>query len=292
MPVYNGEKYLKESIESILSQSFRDFEFIIINDGSTDNSYEIIQYYSQLDNRIKVINQENKGIVASLNIGIMAAQGDFIARMDADDISHNDRFKKQLDYINDNELDIIGCNYFEISESGNLISLRIVPHDKEIIDLSLCHSVPFAHPSVMFRRQFIIDNKLLYGQGEYVTAEDLSLWISMHDKKARFGNHKEILFSYRVLNSSLSRNKRKLILSDSSKLFNIFCKKNKSKLINIIDNNLQKEPDNRDAKFICASIIKLLIRHGQLKYCKKLFLFPKKMVIECFLSELNKVVKL
>lgn len=84
--VYNGEKYLSEAIESVLNQTYKDFEFIIINDGSTDNSLEIIKKYQNQDERIVLISRENKGLVSSLNEGIEKAKGKYIARMDADDI--------------------------------------------------------------------------------------------------------------------------------------------------------------------------------------------------------------
>ena len=87
MPVYNGDKYLVESLESILHQTYRNFELIIINDGSTDNSMAIIESYAKTDENIIIISRENKGLVASLNEGIILAKGDYIARMDADDIS-------------------------------------------------------------------------------------------------------------------------------------------------------------------------------------------------------------
>ncbi|HIP11775.1 MAG TPA: glycosyltransferase family 2 protein, partial [Arcobacter sp.] len=96
LSVYNGEKYLDEAIESILNQTYQDFEFIIINDGSTDKSLEIIEKYKKEDNRIVVISRENKGLIYSLNEGISQAKGKYIARMDADDISLATRFEEQV----------------------------------------------------------------------------------------------------------------------------------------------------------------------------------------------------
>src|SRR4030042_1971241 len=99
MSVYNGEKYLKEAVESILNQTFRDFEFIIINDGSTDGTGAILASYQQKDARIRIYNQENQGLIASLNRGCQLARGEYIARMDADDISLPQRLQRQLDYM-------------------------------------------------------------------------------------------------------------------------------------------------------------------------------------------------
>lgn len=118
MPVYNSEKYLKESIESILNQSYSDLEFIIINDGSTDNSFKIIKEYAKLDKRINVISRENKGIVYSLNEAIRLAKGEYIARMDADDISAPKRIEKQISFLKSHrDIDILGT---QVKVVGNI----------------------------------------------------------------------------------------------------------------------------------------------------------------------------
>ena len=103
MSVYNGEPYLKQSIESILCQTFEDFEFIIINDGSTDNSWEIIKVYAERDSRIVPVTQKNIGLTKSLNKGLHRANGEYIARQDADDISFKDRLEKQIKYFKINK---------------------------------------------------------------------------------------------------------------------------------------------------------------------------------------------
>ena len=108
MSVYNGQDYLDEAIQSILKQTYKDFEFIIINDGSIDKSLEIIEKYKQQDERIVLISRENKGLIASLNEGIEKARGKYIARMDADDISLPNRFEEQLK-IMENDKEIVGC---------------------------------------------------------------------------------------------------------------------------------------------------------------------------------------
>src|SRR5580698_9685158 len=101
MPVYNGEKYIKEALESILQQTFIDFEFLIINDGSTDNSVSIIKSFN--DNRIRLIhNEKNSGLVYSLNKGIGLSNGEYIARMDCDDVSIPERLEKQVGFLNSN----------------------------------------------------------------------------------------------------------------------------------------------------------------------------------------------
>ena len=118
MSVYNGEKYLREAIDSILNQTFKDFEFIIVNDGSTDNSLKIIKSYN--DPRITIINQKNTGLAKALNEGIKIAKGKFIARMDADDISEPERFKKEYKFMHvHDECVALGTNAIIIDENGN-----------------------------------------------------------------------------------------------------------------------------------------------------------------------------
>src|SRR4051812_10668575 len=99
MPVYNCQRYLASAIGSILTQSYADFEFVIVDDGSTDRSREIIEGFAKKDSRVKLISRPNTGIVGALNDGVAAARGKYIARMDADDISMPERFQKQLDYM-------------------------------------------------------------------------------------------------------------------------------------------------------------------------------------------------
>lgn len=125
MPVFNGGRYLKSAIESILNQTYYNFELVIINDGSTDNSLEIIQQYSRIDKRIIFVSRKNKGLVYSLNEAIKLSSGDYIARMDADDISHNERFEKQVSLLDQNpDLYLVGVNFELIFEEGVTENLK------------------------------------------------------------------------------------------------------------------------------------------------------------------------
>src|SRR4051812_30773328 len=127
MPVLNGEKYLREATESILNQTFKDFEFIIINDGSTDRTEEIIQSFA--DPRIVYIkNEKNVGLSRVFNQGIRAAQGTYIARMDADDISLLHRFEKELEYLENNpKIDIVGSAMMIIDAEGKKVRKALRP---------------------------------------------------------------------------------------------------------------------------------------------------------------------
>lgn len=197
MPVYNGAEYLPESIESILKQSFIDFEFLIIDDGSTDNTFEIIKKYANLDHRIQAIhNKNNIGIASSLNIGLARSKAPLIARMDADDISTTDRLEKQWNFLKNNpEIDVIG-SYYRIYE----FLWRIVktPSNHENILSRLLFDTSFFHPTVMFRKHTVLESTNGY-RIETTPAEDYDLWCRLaEDKNIIFSNIKETLLRYRI----------------------------------------------------------------------------------------------
>ncbi|RLC61459.1 MAG: hypothetical protein DRI01_08460 [Chloroflexi bacterium] len=152
MSVYNGEKYLREAIESILNQTFTDFEFLIVNDGSTDGSLEIIQGYP--DERIRVINNEqNIGLTRSLNKAISQAKGEYIARQDADDISLPERFEQQLRYFDQYpEVALLGTSVYKIDEQGRVVGRIIVPAEP---GGNLLRANQFSHGSTIFKREVV-----------------------------------------------------------------------------------------------------------------------------------------
>ena len=127
MPVYNSAPFLAEAIESILSQTLRDFELLIVYDNSNDSSLEIIRNYQQVDNRIKIIYGINNGLIGALNQGMEAAQGKFVARMDSDDISLPLRFEKQVQLMESVGGDICGCHFLIINDIGKLVDAKLVP---------------------------------------------------------------------------------------------------------------------------------------------------------------------
>lgn len=210
MPVYNGEKYLKESIESILTQTYREFEFIIINDGSTDKSLEIIEYYSSLDNRIKVISRENKGLVYSLNEGVKLSTGRYIARMDADDISYKDRFQKQIDYLLDNQ-DVYILGTF-VEAIGNSEKKEFIENyfnqtwDENSAKERIKECCMILHPTAMIKREALIELKGY--RNKYNIMEDDDLWIRAFKKGYKISNYSEVLLKYRLHNESKSNTER------------------------------------------------------------------------------------
>ena len=193
MPVYNGAKYLVDSINSVLSQSFVNFEFIIIDDGSTDHSFQILQSYQQLDKRINLISRENRGLVSTLNEAISVARGIWIARMDQDDIALAHRLERQLEWIQMTGADISGSWVQRFGSSDS----RIVklPQTDEAIKTEMLFTSPFAHPSVMMRTKLI--SQLKYDQALEL-AEDYDLWVRAAKVGWKMTNVPEVLLMYRV----------------------------------------------------------------------------------------------
>lgn len=240
MPVYNAENFLHEAIQSVLNQDYIDFEFIIIDDGSTDNSPLIINCYK--DSRIRYFRHEkNLGLIDSLNHGIKLSQGKYIARMDADDICHFERFKKQLVKLENSNADICGCHWHVINEKGKLIDNVIVPIESYYFPLSLSNGSPFAHGSVMIRSDFIKKNNLLYGSEKY--AEDLKLWIEFFERGAILTNCNEFLFSYRNVNTSVSKINRSNYTKTALMLRRNFVKKNYNVCVDTIKFSLNNIND-------------------------------------------------
>lgn len=189
--VYNGATYLREAVESILNQSYSDFEFIIVNDGSTDNTVEILNEYT--DSRIvRINNQENIGLARSLNRAIETAQGELIARMDADDISAPDRFKKQVAYLDaEEEVAVLGTCMKQIDAVGNNLGILNVPCSHNLIKWKMLFETSMFHATVMMRKKDL--DRVGNYSPDYQHIEDTELWIRMIDN-ARFSNLNEVLY--------------------------------------------------------------------------------------------------
>ncbi len=172
MPVYNGQDFLKEAIESILNQTYVYLEVLIINDGSIDASEEIILSYT--DDRIVYLkHKENKGLINTLNSGLSLSKGKYIARMDADDISLPSRIEKQLFFLESNFA--VGLVGSAVTVFGDRDEFVVYPRENEDLQLASLFYNPFCHPSVMIRKQIIDDNKLSFKK-EYLHAEEYKLW--------------------------------------------------------------------------------------------------------------------
>ena len=195
LPVYNGEPFLADALESILAQSFRDFELIAIDDGSRDASGEILDRLAARDDRVRVVHQTNAGIVAALNRGLALARGELIARMDADDLAHPERFARQVVFLDAHaEIAVVGCAVTLIDRVGNRIRDVEYPLASEAVAAFLACGSPLAHPAVMMRRAAVL---AAGGYREaYLHAEDYDLWLRMAERY-RIANLPDRLLRYR-----------------------------------------------------------------------------------------------
>ena len=183
MPVYNGEQFLDKSINSILNQTFNNFEYIIINDGSTDDSLKIIESYE--DSRIKIINfSKNMGISAALNNGLNVAKGDYIARQDQDDISHPERFMLQVEYLKNNDVDLVDANFIFIDENDQYIQDYGKRYFNPEETLSHLFFYELVHASIMCKRLIFTKYNIQYRKRP---TEDYDLFIRLAKAGMRAG---------------------------------------------------------------------------------------------------------
>ena len=199
LPVFNAEKFVAQAIESILQQTFTDFELIVIDDGSNDRSLEILKKYASSDKRITIISRENRGLVASLNQGIAAACGQWIARMDADDIALPQRFERQLQWLAKTDADICG-SWVKLFGTPDR---RVIKHPQtdEAIKMKMIFCTPFAHPAVMIKTEFI--KQLRYNK-VWEKCEDYDLWERATRAGGKMINVPEILLLYRQHKKQIS----------------------------------------------------------------------------------------
>jgi glycosyltransferase involved in cell wall biosynthesis len=195
MSVYNGERFLKPAVDSILKQTFREFVFLILNDGSRDKTAEILEGYD--DPRLRVVeNRENTGLAKSLNRGLEVAETEYIARMDADDISHPDRLEKQIRYLDENpEVGLLGTRYVRIDEDGRERGEIYVPIGRDNIKRNLLVRNSFCHGSVVFRKS-VIERAGFYNE-DITVAQDYDLWLRVADL-CPVENYPEVLHKWRV----------------------------------------------------------------------------------------------
>lgn len=197
LPVFNGGSFLDLAIKSILAQSFTDFELIILNDGSTDQSIKVIKYFAEKDSRIVVVDRENRGLVATLNEGVQLARADLIARMDADDVCDLHRFERQFAYLTTNSNCVaVGSRILLIDPDGLPIRVFVDALQHDEIDSGNMSGVGshICHPTVMFRR----DAALLVGgyRDEFRHAEDVDLFLRLAEV-GKLANLREVLLNYR-----------------------------------------------------------------------------------------------
>jgi glycosyltransferase involved in cell wall biosynthesis len=203
MPVYNGSRYLGAAIESILTQTYTDFVFFIIDDGSQDNSYEIISKYAARDSRIQHFRQPNAGLITTLNRYFSKVETEFIARMDCDDISLPDRFAKQVSFLESHpDVGIVGSAVRHMNESLNeVIEEAVFPDTHVKILWKMLYTSGFSHPATMFRNEVVKKIGTYAENAKHV--EDYDLFLRAKDV-TNLANLRQTLLIYRNHNSSVS----------------------------------------------------------------------------------------
>lgn len=217
MSVYNDERYLKKSINSILAQDFKNFEFLILDDGSNDSSFSILKKYAKEDKRIKIYrNKRNIGLTKSLNILLRKARGLFIARMDSDDISLPRRLAEEYKFLTENkEIFLTGTRINHINSIGNITSSPILPVSSSEISEILPVINCIYHPTIMFR------NEGYKYREKFIYAQDYDFYLNLLSFGKKFYNLEEILLLYRITKSSLSNRKgvKQKIFAEKAKEF-------------------------------------------------------------------------
>jgi glycosyltransferase involved in cell wall biosynthesis len=226
MPVFNSESFLTDAIESILKQSYANFEFLIVNDGSTDNSLRILNEYKKKDKRIIIHNQENFGIERALNNGISISRGEYIFRMDSDDISTSDRIESQLKFMIANNIDVCGSWAKCFGSSNKIIKTNVFNKD---IKTAMFFLSPFVHPTMAFKAYVLREEKY---SDTFSHAEDYYLWTRLAMKKIVFGNLPKICLYYRVHNNQVSSKERKIQESSTMKIRKLYYNSVSEKLPN------------------------------------------------------------
>jgi len=204
MSVYNGTLYLREAVESILNQTFGDFEFIVVDDGSTDSTWDILNRYARCDERILLFrNPENVGLTKSLNMGLRKARGRFIARQDGDDISFPERLASQMAYLQrHDDVGLLGTAYYKADSQGRR-SARVYRHpqtDTEIRWKMLFHNA-FCHTSVILRRELFVAGNDLYNE-DLPYSQDYDLWVRVL-RRTCAANLPKPLVAFRMHESSI-----------------------------------------------------------------------------------------
>lgn len=199
MTVFNGERFLREAIESCLAQTYANLELIIIDDGSTDSSLEIINSFDD-DKMVLLINETNKGQSYSRNRGIKESSGQYIAIMDADDIAYKERIQKQLDYLINNDADICFTWADLIDSEGKVIGVKKTTGNINLLRAKLFFECPLIHPTVFWRKSTFIQYDLWYNE-QFTYAQDYELW-SRAIRQVKFAVIGESLLKFRFRNEA------------------------------------------------------------------------------------------
>lgn len=205
--VYNGAQYVSETIESVLSQGLGDFEYVIVNDGSTDDTESILSHYASIDSRIRVITKTNEGVASARNTGLRSARGEYLLTIDSDDLCLPGRFKNQYELMEARK-DVVVCGSLMKIFGNNFVSTSSQATDNDSIRATMLFRPSIANSTSCVRMSYIRKNDILYNDS-FVCAEDFDFWARIaNDDSALFCNIGFPLVAYRVHQESLTQSKR------------------------------------------------------------------------------------
>lgn len=257
MPVYNAECYLREAIESIIDQTFAGYKFLIINDGSTDNSENIIQSFD--DGRIQYIKHErNRGLIATLNEGFELATSEYIVRMDADDISLLQRIERQVAFMDLNPDIAISGTWLSVINSGHVIAH---PRKTDECKIKLLKDTVLGHPSVILRRAAVNKSEIKFST-DSLHAEDYRFWVDAAIAGLKIANIPEVLVEYRVHDEQVSalgymqqrETGNKIKLSYGQKFFNDLIADKTDLYMNLVNGSVTTFTDLKKAELLVEQL--------------------------------------
>ena len=255
IPAYNCEKTINDSIYSIINQTYKNLEIIVINDGSIDKTKLVVDKIIKCDKRVKQISIHNKGISNAINLGISISKGEWICRMDSDDISVSNRIELQLEYARKNKLDIVGC-WIKLFDQNNIYGIRKYPITDSEIRCQLLFNSPFPHPGLLIRKK-IFDTESY--DGFYRHIEDYELWCRLGvDKNIKMGNLPLPLILYRVSSNQVHRKNKNILFKIRSEIAKKYLEAQK-------DSSYPRNLFNLYHKFIPLSFNKDLIEIKELE---------------------------
>ena len=206
MGVYNSNPiFLRQSVQSILNQTYKNFELIICNDGSDDDTQHALELLADTDSRIRILtNSQNFGLAYTLNHCIQETQGEYIARMDDDDVSLPNRLEEQVGFLEDNpQIMFVGSNIAYIDDNGNVRGKREMPSYPQKKDFLM--NSPYVHPSVMFRKEIFMMGNYYSNKKIFTRVEDYEFWMRCHYQGIYGANLQKVLLYYREDTSGLKK---------------------------------------------------------------------------------------
>tara|TARA_R110000765_G_C18962354_1_gene609546 strand:- start:3936 stop:4847 length:912 start_codon:yes stop_codon:yes gene_type:complete len=245
MPIFNAQNYISKALESILHQTYQNLEIIVINDGSTDSSREILESFN--DPRIKLISRENRGLIATLNEGIALSSGMYIARMDADDICYPARIERQVEYLESHkDIGVLFTGLEYIDAKGSVIKTNVTSKFREVFPVQLLFGCPVCHPTAIFNLRLLAKEDIKY-DSDFKNTEDFELWTRLISR-TKVGILAGELFQYRIHTQSITStnnlNQRNIaVKAISENLLHVKSTRIK-KSIGIIYNNRQGNDSN------------------------------------------------